>query len=80
MIDPDEIIDLGETEDWTDEDSPDYTIEGADWTKKSFDFPGIDSAEKLRRFIEASGDTVEHFKTLPVYKLNVDKIPWLREL
>ena len=30
MIDPDDILDLGETEDWTDEDSPDYTVEGAD--------------------------------------------------
>lgn len=80
MIDPDGILDFGETDDWEDEDSPDYTIEGADWTKKSWDLWQLDSPEKLRRFIESSGDTVEHFKTLPVYRCNVDKIPWLKEL
>ena len=53
----------------------------ADWTKQSWDLPYRD-AKSLRAYLEASGQTVEHFKTLPVYRLNVNKpgMEWLKEL
>jgi len=51
----------------------------ADWTKQSWDLPAHSIAE-LKAFLEEQGTTIEHFKTLPVYKLNVNKLPWLKEL
>ena len=56
----------------------DADLANADWTKQSWDLPR-DKAEFLK-FLKATGSTVEHFKTLPVYEWNLDKIPWLREL
>ncbi len=55
-------------------------LANADWPKRSFDFPGITNADEMRRYLEATGTTIEAFKKRPVYKLNVSKIPWLREL
>ena len=54
----------------------------ADWTKQSWDLPfqGPDDLQNLRDFIRSSGMTVEQFKRLPVYRLNVDKMSWVREL
>jgi hypothetical protein len=52
----------------------------ADWPKGAWDLIGIDSVESLRQYLERNGETVEHFKTLPVYKANVDKVPWLNDL
>ena len=57
----------------------DRAIENADWTKQSWDL-GIDNVPDLLAFLESTGTTVEEFKQLPVYKLNVDKLPWLKEL
>ena len=54
-----------------------------DWIRRgSFDLlnHGVDSPEKLREWLAQHGMTVEQFKTLPVYRGNVDRIGWLREL
>ena len=56
----------------------DADIENADWTKKTWDLP-TDKAEFLA-YLKASGTTVENFKQLPVYRWNLDKVPWLKEL
>lgn len=58
----------------------DADLTNADWPKQTFDFPGITNVDETRRYLEATGTTIEAFKKRPVYKLNVDKIPWLREL
>jgi hypothetical protein len=44
----------------------------ADWTKQTWDLPAT-NAKELRAYLKASGQTVEHFKQLPVYKFNVGK-------
>lgn len=56
--------------------------ENADWTKRSWDFPKeVNTAAKMRSYIDTElSMTVEHFKTLTVYKLNVEKMPWLKDL
>jgi hypothetical protein len=53
----------------------------ADWTKKSWDLPYHD-VDGLRAYLKASNISVEHFKELPVYRMNVDKpgLGWLRDL
>lgn len=58
---------------------PDRDLMNADWTKQTWDLP-VDNVEDLRRYLRAQGTSVKHFKTLPVYKLNVDKLDWLTEL
>jgi len=60
--------------------SPDANPDDADWPKRSFDFPGVTNAEQMRNLIIAGGNTIEEFKTFPVYKWNVDKIPWLKDI
>lgn len=52
----------------------------ADWTKATFDFPGLDTPELFRAYLARLGCSVADFKTLPVYRWNVDKVPWLKEL
>ena len=61
--------------------SPDAMTENADWTKQTWDLP-VHSVEELRAYLEARDITVEHFKTLPVYTLNVEKpgLGWLKQL
>ena len=60
----------------------DADFENADWTKATWDLVGIDSPEKLRAYLDVSGDTVEAFKKRPLYKFNVDKegMEWLKDL
>lgn len=55
--------------------------ENDDWTKQTWDL-GIDNVKDLREWLEGSHSTVEHFKTLPVYRWNVDKpgMEWLKDL
>jgi hypothetical protein len=47
---------------------PDADLTNADWTKQSFDFPGMTKAEFLAH-LKARGITVEEFKTMPAYQL-----------
>lgn len=56
----------------------DAQLENADWTKTAWDLPRTE--KEFREHLEATGQTVEHFKTLPVYGLNKDKFDWLRKL
>lgn len=51
----------------------------ADWTKQSWDLP-CETLHELRVYLAETNTTVEHFKTLPVYILNVEKLPWLADL
>jgi hypothetical protein len=57
----------------------DASGENADCTKGTWDL-GLHTAEELRSWIAAQGMTVESFKRLPVYRRNVDHLPFLREL
>jgi hypothetical protein len=57
----------------------DADLANADWTKQTWDL-GIDNVEDLRAWLQRTGSTVEAFKALPVYKLNVGKLPWLADL
>lgn len=52
----------------------------ADWSKRTWDLLDIDSKEKLLRYLEMTGMTVEQFKKLPVYKFNRDKLDFLKDL
>ena len=60
---------------------PDADLSNADWTKRSWDLP-IHDAEGLQRWLAAKGVTLAHFKTLPVYRFNVDKpeFKWLKDM
>ncbi len=51
----------------------DEDLENADWIKKgSWDLPPFGSDE-FNKFLESSGQTLEHFKKLPVYKWAVER-------
>ena len=54
----------------------DAAIHNADWTKQSWDIDAS-SVVELEAWLQARGITPEHFKSLPVFKSNVDKLPWL---
>lgn len=57
------------------DDDPD----NANWTKQSWDL-GVDNVDDLRALLERLGITVEDFKKKLVYRANVDKLPWLKDL
>ena len=48
----------------------DANIENADWTKQTWDLPKYKSKEFMD-WLKSSGMTLEHFRTLPVYKINL---------
>ena len=56
----------------------DANIENADWTKKTWDLPT--NKEDFLKHLKTSKLSLEDFKKLPVYKHNLDKIKWLKEL
>ena len=53
--------------------------ENADWLKRTWDLQ-IENKTDLLEYLKAMGMTVEQFKKLPVYRWNVEKLPWLKEL
>lgn len=64
------------------EDEPvdiDADLVNSDWTKQSWDL-GVDNLDDLVALLARLGITPEHFMTLPVYTLNVEKLPWLKGL
>jgi len=50
----------------------DENLEDADWTKRSWDLPAWGS-EEFKQFLESTGQTLEQFKKLPVYKWAVER-------
>lgn len=58
---------------------PDADLANADWTKRTWDLPA-QNLEELRRWLAAHGISVAQFKQQPVYRYNVGKLPWLRQL
>jgi len=52
----------------------------ADWTKQAWDVDLPQDLASLRAWLAARGIGVEHFKQLPLYRLNVGKLRWLSEL
>lgn len=50
----------------------DEDLENSDWVKRSWDLPPFGSDE-FNQFLESTGQTLEHFKTLPVYKWAVER-------
>jgi uncharacterized protein YaeQ len=57
----------------------DADLTNADWTKQSWDLPAH-NVQDLRAWLKDQGTSVAAFKRLPVYKLNVEKLPWLKKL
>lgn len=58
----------------------DANIENSDWTKRfAWDIPAT-NADELLAYLAQVGMSVEHFKTLPVYRYNAIAIPWLATL
>lgn len=57
----------------------DADLTNADWPKQSWDLP-VSTVGELRRHLKAQGITIAQFKRLPVYRLNVSKLAWLRKL
>lgn len=49
----------------------DEDLENADWTKRTWDLPKFGSKE-FDQFLSASGMTLDHFKTLPVYRWMIE--------
>lgn len=58
---------------------PDRDLLNADWTKQTWDLP-VHTLVGLREYLKGRGMTPAQFKKLPVYQLNVQKLPWLRKL
>ena len=58
----------------------DADIHNADWTKRTWDLLDVEDEDDLMEHLSDTGMSLEHFKTLPVYKFNVNKLPWLAEL
>ncbi|MGH7503410.1 MAG: hypothetical protein ACREL7_16910 [Longimicrobiales bacterium] len=50
-----------------------------DWTRQRWDLPARNVRE-LRAYLREHGMTVEQFKQMPVYTLNVTKLRWLKRL
>lgn len=51
----------------------------ADWAKRTWDLP-FDNVESLRPFVLSGWGSIEAFKQEPIYKYNVNKLPWLKDL
>jgi hypothetical protein len=50
----------------------DSNLENADWVKKTWDLPPIDS-EEFKAFLKATGQTLEEIKHLPVFSSRKEK-------
>lgn len=59
--------------------NPDLLPAGADWTKATWDIPASNQQE-LWDYLASFQMTVEHFRTLPVYKMNAPTMPWLAKV
>jgi hypothetical protein len=55
----------------------DADIENADWTKRTWDLP---EGKEFEEYLKRTNQSIEEFKKLPVYRFNVDKLPWLKKL
>lgn len=58
---------------------PDRDLTNADWTKQTWDLPAT-SLPALRAYLKGIGVSVQTFKKLPVYQLNLARYPWLKRL
>jgi len=47
--------------------------------EEALDFVPVPSGIRVARKAK-NGNTIEEFKTFPVYKWNVDNIPWLKDI
>ena len=50
----------------------DQNLNDADWTKKTWDLPEY-GLKEFEEFLKSSGQTLESFKKLPVYKWAIEK-------
>ena len=58
----------------------DADLGNADWTKGTWDLLHIKGPQDLQKYLAKNSMSLEHFKKLPIYRMNVDKIDWLKEL
>lgn len=56
----------------------DEHLHNADWTKSTWDLLDVNSKKALTEYLKKSGMTLAHFKKLPIYQFNKNKIPWLK--
>lgn len=59
---------------------PDADVDSSNWIKQTWDLPEIDSVAKLKAFLKRNGKTVAQFKRSTLYRMNKDKLPWLKRL
>lgn len=58
----------------------DADLVNADWVKRTWDLLHIKTVEQLKAHLQAVGMSVAQFKKLPVYRANLDTLPWLKDL
>lgn len=58
----------------------DADVSNADWVKQGVWNLPVSNAAELYVFLAERAVTVAHFKTLPVYKSNVGRMPWLDDI
>ena len=52
----------------------DKNIEDADWTKRTWDLHNVKTKTQLLRLLKLFDISLDHFKTLPIYKHNKQRI------
>jgi hypothetical protein len=62
------------------EEPIDGRLENADWIKMYWDLPWIQDADTLRGFLRDRGISIDNFKKLPIYRNNIKRLRWLRDL
>lgn len=56
----------------------DSTVEGSDWIKGRWDLVHVNSAAELNTWLYQRGLGPRQFKKMPVFKLNVESLAWLK--
>lgn len=57
----------------------DQELVNADWTKHTWVLP-CDNIDDLLEWLKHSKISISQFKNLPIYKNNVNKLKWLKNL
>jgi HK97 family phage portal protein len=58
----------------------DALLDNADWAKRSWDLPEIDSADKLLAWLACNETSLQEFSQLPICRNNRSQIHWLEDL
>lgn len=58
----------------------DTLIKNADWAKAWWDWPDVSDVTSLRAKLDSLHMNVDHFKSLPIFTMNVSRFQFLRDL